>query len=248
MYSTSVMGGGWDEWSGWEEVFGTCHFAQKGGVVIGLLVTKTKKVLPLHQIQSLQPNHPFTRQSSPTHYFLKTFSILSSRISAFPSCQHHDPRRGGEEGRGKPTMAFLENQHGPEPDGCLARAADVDALRLYLPQEVVAVWGVPRNESALALSAEVEDLVGVLSRQLLEARVEVGADFRLGGVYFYQRSHSCCAYTLQGEKQKRLTVCSTKFNLRISAMIPLKSSALEGYPIHVLNWRYGLFGRRRLSW
>jgi len=79
-------------------------------------------------------------------------------------------------------MLLLEDQHRPQPYRLRTRATNVDTNSLRLLQHLVPSWGVPRNKRALALAAQVLDLVGVLLGEVLEAVVEVVA--RLGGVLY----------------------------------------------------------------
>lgn len=74
------------------------------------------------------------------------------------------------------SVVLLEDEHGPQTDGALARSANVDAQALCLLEELVAARVIKGDEGALALSAEVSELAGVFARQALELAKEVVAD------------------------------------------------------------------------
>lgn len=77
-------------------------------------------------------------------------------------------------------VVLLEGQHRTQTHGAGATAANVDAKLLGLGEELVALGVVKGDESALALAAEVLEVLGVLLLQALELGVEVVAN--LGGV------------------------------------------------------------------
>lgn len=78
------------------------------------------------------------------------------------------------------AVVLLESQHGTQTDGGDTAAANVDAKLLGLGEELVTFGAVKGDESALALAAEVLEVVGVLGGELLNLAVEVVAD--AGGV------------------------------------------------------------------
>jgi len=70
-------------------------------------------------------------------------------------------------------VVLLEDQHGPEADSLGTRATDVDAVRLGLLQELVALGRVPGDKGTLALATEVLNLLGELGGKALKAGKEV---------------------------------------------------------------------------
>lgn len=62
-------------------------------------------------------------------------------------------------------MLPLKYQHRSQPHGALARPSDVDPNALGLLQHLVASGRVPRDECALALAAQILDLVWVFVRK-----------------------------------------------------------------------------------
>lgn len=72
-------------------------------------------------------------------------------------------------------MVLLEDQHGPEADGALAAATNVDTNALGLDQELVTLGRVPGNEGSLALTTQVLQVLGVLLGETLQAGEEVVA-------------------------------------------------------------------------
>lgn len=73
-------------------------------------------------------------------------------------------------------MVLLERQHGAQTHGARTAAANVDAKLLCLCEELVALGVVKGDEGALALAAQVLEVLGVFLLQALELGVEVVAD------------------------------------------------------------------------
>lgn len=73
-------------------------------------------------------------------------------------------------------VMLLERQHGTQTHGARTAAANVDAKLLCLCEELVALGVVKGDKGALALAAQVLEVVGVLALQALELGEEVVAD------------------------------------------------------------------------
>ncbi len=78
-------------------------------------------------------------------------------------------------------MLSLKDQHRPQPDRPLPAAADINTHPLRSFQEIVPARTIPRQKRALALSAQVLDLVRILLRQSLQFGIEIRA--RASGVF-----------------------------------------------------------------
>jgi hypothetical protein len=70
-------------------------------------------------------------------------------------------------------MMLLEDQHRPQADCVLSATTDVDTNALALDKELVTLGSIPSNKSTLALATQVLQVLGVLLREALKARVEV---------------------------------------------------------------------------
>ena len=108
---------------------------------------------------------------------LKTFSSPSSRMSATRSSwSASNSSVARDKAALKLTVMFLEDQHGPQPHSRLATATDIDADALRLLQHLVAPGAIKRNERALSLATQVNNLARELLRQRLQTSVEIVPD------------------------------------------------------------------------
>lgn len=73
-------------------------------------------------------------------------------------------------------MRFAKNQHRPQSNRSLTAAANVQSDTLGSSDDIITPGAVERNERALTLSTQVQDLVRETAGQGLEAGVEVVAD------------------------------------------------------------------------
>lgn len=76
-------------------------------------------------------------------------------------------------------MCLLKDEHGAETDSLLATCANVDAETLHRARDGRRALGVEGDVGALALAAEVHDVVGVLLGELLHLGVEDFSDASL---------------------------------------------------------------------
>ena len=70
-------------------------------------------------------------------------------------------------------MVLLENEHRPQADSVGSATSDVNTNRLGGSNELVALGSIPGDESTLALTTEVLDVLGVLLGETLETSVQV---------------------------------------------------------------------------
>ena len=75
-------------------------------------------------------------------------------------------------------MVVLEDQHRPQANSALATASNVDANALGLAHKLVTLGSVPGDEGTLALTTQVLEMLGVLLRKTLEARVQISTSGR----------------------------------------------------------------------
>jgi len=70
-------------------------------------------------------------------------------------------------------MSLSEHQHRPQSHRSLSTAAHIDSDTLHQLQKLIPSWTIPRDECALAFTAQILDFAGVFLRKAGEKRVEV---------------------------------------------------------------------------
>jgi hypothetical protein len=62
-------------------------------------------------------------------------------------------------------MVLLEDQHWSQSHGHLTRATDVDTMSLGFLEDLITARCVPGDESTLALSSQILDILRILFRE-----------------------------------------------------------------------------------